>query len=82
MLAGMNGVIITGDMFNLFVFLEIAAISSYALVAFGTEHEELEASFKYAVMCCLASSFILLGIALLYSFTSTLNMSDISRTLA
>jgi len=82
MLAGMNGVIITGDMFNLFVFLEIAAISSYALVAFGTEHEELEASFKYAVMGCLASSFILLGIALLYSFTSTLNMADISRTLA
>lgn len=81
MLAGMNGVIITGDMFNLFVFLEIAAISSYALVAFGTEHEELEASFKYAVMGCLASSFILLGIALLYSFTSTLNMADISRTL-
>ena len=82
MLAGMNGVIITGDMFNLFVFLEIAAISSYALVAFGTEAEELEASFKYAVMGSLASSFILLGIALLYSFTSTLNMADISRTLA
>ncbi|NIM03381.1 NADH/ubiquinone/plastoquinone (complex I), partial [bacterium] len=41
MLAGMNGVIVTGDMFNLFVFLEIGAISSYALVAFGVEHEEL-----------------------------------------
>ncbi|MQY69274.1 MAG: NADH/ubiquinone/plastoquinone (complex I), partial [Firmicutes bacterium] len=82
MLAGMNGVIITGDMFNLFVFLEIAAISSYALVAFGTEHEELEASFKYMVMGLLASSFILLGIALLYSFTSTLNMADMSRFLA
>jgi len=39
----MNGVIISGDMFNLYVFLEIAAIASYALVAFGTEHEELEA---------------------------------------
>lgn len=82
MLAGMNGVIVTGDMFNLFVFLEIAAISSYALVAFGTEHEELEASFKYTVMGLLASSFILLGIALLYSFTSTLNMADMSRFLA
>ncbi len=82
MLAGMNGVIITGDMFNLYVFLEIAAVSSYALVAFGTEHEELEASFKYMVMGVLASTFILLGIVLLYSFTSTLNMADISRTLA
>jgi len=82
MVAGMNGVIISGDMFNLYVFLEIAAISSYALVAFGTEHEELEASFKYAVMGTLASSFILLGIVFLYSITSTLNMADMSRELA
>ncbi len=82
MLAGMNGIMVTGDLFNLFVFLEIASISSYALVAFGTEAEELEASFKYAVMGSLASSFVLLGIALLYSYTSTLNMADIGRTLA
>lgn len=78
MVAGMNGVIISGDLFNLYVFLEIAAISSYALVAFGTEHEELEAAFKYAVMGALASSFILLGIVFLYSVTSTLNMADMS----
>ncbi|MFB0526906.1 MAG: complex I subunit 5 family protein, partial [bacterium] len=48
----------------------------------GVEHEELEASFKYMVMGNLASAFILLGIALLYSYTSSLNMADISRTLA
>ncbi len=82
MLAGMNGVIITGDIFNLFVFLEIASIASYALVAFGTEQEELEASFKYAIMGSVASSFILLGIAFLYSYTSTLNMADISLVLS
>jgi len=82
MLAGMNGIIVTGDLFNLFVFLEIASIASYALVAFGTEAEELEASFKYAVMGSVASSFVLLGIALLYSYTSTLNMADISLTLS
>ncbi len=82
MLAGMNGIIITGDLFNLFVFLEIASIASYALVAFGTEAEELEASFKYAVMGSVASSFVLLGIALLYSYTSTLNMADISLVLS
>ncbi|MFC1674939.1 complex I subunit 5 family protein, partial [Candidatus Omnitrophota bacterium] len=82
MLAGMNGVIITGDLFNLFVFLEIASISSYALVAFGTEAEELEASFKYGVMGSVTSCFILLGIGLLYSYTSTLNMADISQVLA
>ena len=81
MVAGMNGVIITGDIFNLYVFLEIASIASYALVAFGIEHEELEASFKYAVMGSVASSFIFLGILFLYSYTSTLNMADMARTL-
>ncbi len=81
MLAGMNGAVLTGDIFNLFVWLEIGAISSYALVAFGTEKEELEASFKYAVMSSAASLFILIGIGLLYSYTSTLNMADIGKTL-
>ena len=82
MLAGMNGVIVAGDMFNLFVFLEIAAVASYALVAFGTERHELEAAFKYAIMGTVGSCFILLGIAMLYSFTSTLNMADMSSVLA
>ncbi|MFC1632162.1 complex I subunit 5 family protein [Candidatus Omnitrophota bacterium] len=82
MLAGMNGVIITGDMFNLFVFLEIAAVASYALVAFGTERQELEAAFKYAIMGTVGSSFILLGIVILYSYTSTLNMAQMSSILA
>lgn len=76
MLAGMEGVIITGDIFNLFVFLEIASVASYALVAYGTEAEELEASFKYLVMSSLGSTFVLLGIALIYGYTSTLNMAD------
>ncbi|HEA46844.1 MAG TPA: NADH/ubiquinone/plastoquinone (complex I) [bacterium] len=79
LIAGMNGVVLSGDMFNLFVFLEVAAIASYALVAFGTEAEELEAAFKYQVMGTVASGFILLGIALLYSFSGTLNMADIAR---
>ena len=82
MLAGMNGVIISGDMFNLFVFLEIASVASYALVAFGTDQEELEASFKYMVMSTVGSLFVLLGIALLYSYTSTLNMADMALMIA
>jgi multicomponent Na+:H+ antiporter subunit D len=78
MVAGMNGVIITGDIFNLFVFLEIASVASYALVAFGTEAEELEAAFKYAVIGSVASTFVLLGIGFLYGYASTLNMADLS----
>lgn len=82
MVCGMNGLILTGDLFNLFVFLEIASIASYALVAFGTEAEELEASFKYAIMGTVASSFIFIGIAFLYGFTSTLNMADMAGILS
>ena len=78
MIAGMNGVVLTGDFFNLFVFLEIASIASYALVAFGVEAEELEASFKYLVLGGVSSLVILLAIALLYASTGTLNMADMS----
>ena len=81
MVAGMNGVVLTGDLFNLYVFLEIASIASYALVAFGVEKEELEASFKYQVLGGLASLFILMGIGLLYWTTGTLNIADISVVL-
>jgi len=81
MIAGMNGVAVTGDLFNMYVFLEIAAISSYALVAFGVGSEELEASFKYLVLGSVGSSLILVGIALMYSITGTLNLADISRIL-
>jgi multicomponent Na+:H+ antiporter subunit D len=81
MVAGMNGVVITGDLFNMFIFLEIAVIASYALVAFGIEREELEASFKYQVLGGVASLVVLLGIALIYWSTGTLNIADIAMVL-
>ena len=81
MVAGMNGVVLSGDIFNLFVFLEIASLASYALVGFGCEHEELEASFKYMVLGTVASTFILFGIGLVYGNTGTLNMAYISRAI-
>jgi len=79
MIAGMNGVVLSGDLFNIFVFLEISAISSYALVAFGVEKNELEASFKYQVLGGLASFLILFGIAFIYWKTKTLNIADIKE---
>jgi len=79
--AGTMGIAITGDLFNMFFFLEIAAISSYALVAFGLEAEELEASFKYMVMGEIGGLTFLMAIALLYAKTSTLNLADISISL-
>jgi multicomponent Na+:H+ antiporter subunit D len=81
MIAGMNGVVLSGDIFNIFVFLEISAISSYALVAFGVEKNELEASFKYQVLGGLASFLILYGIGFIYWKTKTLNIADIKAVL-
>ncbi|MBN2620445.1 NADH/ubiquinone/plastoquinone (complex I) [candidate division WOR-3 bacterium] len=81
MTAGMMGISITGDLFNMFVFLEIAAISSYALVAFGVGPDELEASIKYMVMGEIGGLTFLLAIALIYAKTSTLNLADISMAL-
>ncbi len=75
MVGAMNGVVLAGDLFNLFVFLEIAAIASYALVAFGCEAEELEAAFKYMVLGTVGSAFILLGVTVIYSLTGQLNMA-------
>lgn len=82
MVAGMNGVVLAGDLFNLYVFVEVAALASYALVAFGCESEELEASFKYLVLSALASTFLLFGIGMLYNLTGTLNMAQVARALA
>lgn len=79
--AGMNGVVLSGDLFNLFVFLEVSVIASYALVAFGVGKTELEASFKYQVLGGLASMLILLAIGLIYWKTKTLNIADARNVL-
>jgi len=81
MVAGMNGVALSGDIFNLFVFLEIASLASYALVGFGCEHEELEASFKYMVLGSIGSIFVLFAVALVYGNTGSLNMAYISKAI-
>lgn len=81
LLAGINGVLITGDLFNLFVFMEIASLSACTLVAFGIERTELEAGFKYGVMSAVGALFVLLGIALLYGMTSTLDMDGVAAAL-
>jgi len=81
LLSGMNGVVLTGDLFNLFVFMEIALIAAFALVAYGGRAEEYEAAFKYAVMGSVSSTLILVGIAITYSSTSTLTLALIAERL-
>lgn len=81
LVAGMVGVLITGDLFNLFVFMEIALLAAFALVAYGRHAEEFEAAFKYAVMGGLSSTLVLIGVAVTYSVTGTLTMSTVSETI-
>lgn len=82
LIAGLNGLAISGDLFNMFVFIEISAIASYALVAFGTEEEEVEAAFKYMVLGEVGGAVLLFGIALIYARASTLNLAHLSQVLA
>ncbi len=79
MVAGMNGVVLSGDLFNIYVFLEIASIASYALVAFGVGAEELEAGFKYLILGSVASVMLLFAIGTVYAVTGSLNMADVAR---
>lgn len=82
MTAGMLGMMLTGDMFNFFVFLEITSISSAALVAFWTNKaKSVEAGFKYIVISTIGALFVLFAIALLYGQYDALNMAKIAQNL-
>ncbi len=74
---GMNGLVLTRDIFNLFVFIEITSIASYALIGMDLNLKSLIAAFKYMIAGSVASIFLLLGIILLYRFSGTLNIDDL-----
>ena len=80
-LTGLLGVVVTGDAFNVFVFIEIASLSSYAMISISSDRRSLYAAFKYLIMGTLGASFILVAIGLLYVVTGTLNMADIYQRL-
>lgn len=78
MVAGMNGLVLTVDLFSMYVFLEVAAVASYALVAFGRKHDEVEAAFKYLMLSVVATTGILLAMSFLYLMTGTMNLRDLA----
>tara|TARA_E500000331_G_scaffold357756_1_gene420809 strand:+ start:2883 stop:4337 length:1455 start_codon:yes stop_codon:yes gene_type:complete len=80
-LTGSLGIVATGDAFNVFVFLEIASLSTYSLIALGRDRRALMASFQYLVMGTVGATFILISIGLLYMMTGTLNMVDLASSL-
>ena len=83
-LTGLLGVTITGDAFNVFVFLEISSLSTYALVAMGARRDRraLTAAFNYLIMGTIGATFFVIGVGLLYQATGTLNMADLHDKLA
>src|SRR5919106_1048967 len=80
-LAGLLGITITGDAFNLFVFLEISSLSTYVLIALGRRREALSAAYQYLVMGTIGATFYVIGVGLLYLMTGTLNMADMAERL-
>jgi len=79
--AGLMGITLTGDVFNVFVFLEISSLSTYALIAHGWDRRALLASFRYLIMGTVGATFLLIGIGFLYMMTGTLNMADLAERL-
>ena len=71
----------TGDAFNLFVFLEISSLSSYVLIAMGPDRRGLTAAYQYLIMGTIGATFILIAVGLLYMVTGTLNMADLANLL-
>jgi multicomponent Na+:H+ antiporter subunit D len=77
---GLMGIVVTGDAFNLYVFLEIASLTAYALIAIGEDGAPL-AAFNYIIMGTIGACFYLLGVGYLYIMTGSLNMADLGKLL-
>jgi multicomponent Na+:H+ antiporter subunit D len=80
-LAGLLGITITGDAFNVFVFLEISSLSTYILISLGRDRRALTSAFQYLIMGTIGATFILIGVGMLYMTTGTLNMLDMAERL-
>jgi len=80
-MTGLLGITVTGDVFNVFVFLEISSLSAYALIALGQDRRALTASYQYLIMGSIGATFIVIGIGLMYVMTGTLNMADLAQRL-
>jgi multicomponent Na+:H+ antiporter subunit D len=75
-LAGLSGIPVAADAFNIFVFMEISSLASYVIIAGGSDRRALPAVFKYLIMGTIGATFYLIGIGLIYLMTGTLNLAD------
>lgn len=82
LLAGVNGAFLTGDIFNLFVFFEVLLAASYGLILHGAGEERTRASLHYITINIATSLLFLIGVAMIYAVTGTLNMADLADRMA
>ncbi len=80
MLAGVNGAFLTGDIFNLYVWLEVLLISSFGMLILGGEKIQIDGAVKYAFLNLVATTLFLIATGLLYGLTGTLNFADLAVT--
>ncbi len=81
MLIGVNGAFLTGDLFNLYVWFEVMLITAMGLLVIGRTRAQIDGTLRYAVLNLVSTLFFLMGVALLYGVTGTLNMADLGRAL-
>lgn len=79
--AGLIGMAITGDAFNLFVFLEVSSLATYVLISLGNDRRALTASLRYLILGTLGATFYVIGLGMLYMMTGSLNMTDLASLL-
>ena len=78
-ITGFLGIISTGDVFNIYVFMEISSLASYVLISLGSSRDATVSAFRYLIIGTIGATFLLIGIGLLYMMTGTLNITDISE---
>lgn len=80
-MSGLTGIVVTGDLFNVFVFLEISSLATYVLIASGSgrDRRALTAAFDYLILGATGATFFVIGVAFLYVVTGTLNMADLGE---
>jgi len=81
-LCGLLGMAISGDAFNIFVFMEVSSLATYALISMGKDRRALLAAYQYLVMGTIGATFYVIGVGFLYSMTGTLNLADMASRLA
>jgi len=78
-LCGLLGMTVSGDAFNIFVFMEISSLATYVLIAMGRRREALLSAYQYLIMGTIGATLYVLGVGLLYIVTGSLNLADIAE---